>query len=403
MTDSEKSLTLKLDRARWYLMSRNETVFYGQLAMGLSDVIGNPHGKTACTDGKRIFWDADFLGKLTDAETRFVVMHETLHPAHGHLWRFPKGSADHNRANQACDHAINLLLQSAKLDITMPAGGLSDAQYVGMAEEEIYARLQSQPKPQGGKNGKPQPGSGSGNGQPKDDPCGDYCEPAANENPAVGKDGKPKAQDSLQAQWERRVIQCAQAAKAMRGELPGDLARELDRVQAQPIDWRRETADFVRQSASARNDWTRSPRRHAWQSVIYPSRRSDAIGCIIGIRDTSGSIDDKLCAEFTALIASACAELNCELILMDVDTQIAREVRLAPGDELPLDAQGGGGTDFACVQNRIRELSDAGERIAGVIVLTDLCGSQFDPGELASLWLCTTDTQSTHGRTLRIL
>jgi len=80
------------------------------------------------------------------------------------------------------------------------------------------------------------------------------------------------------------------------------------------------------------------------------------------------------------------------------DACAVREVR----EEIDRKASGGGGTDFTCIEPRLAELADAGERIAGVIVLTDLCGSQFDPGAVPSLWICTEDTKSTHGRTVRI-
>lgn len=407
MTDKE--LTLKLDRARWWTISTPKAVFYGQLMARLADRLKNPHGKTACTDGAHIMWDKSFLGKLTDEETRFVLLHETLHCAHQHLWRFPAGACDHSVANQACDHAINLLLNGGfGADVAMPKGGLADSQFQGMAEEEIYAALANQPK-----QGKPQAGQGSGD----DDPCGDYCAPADDGQPG-NQYGKPQAGqgngyddrqtgagDSLSEKWQRAVIQAAQAAKASgQGNVPGDMQRILDDVLTVRIDWRRETADFVRNAASSRNDWTRSPRRHAWQSVVYPSRRQNEIGWIIGVRDTSGSIDATLAAEFSALLAQACAELNCGLVLIDCDAAIQAEYRIEPGMDVPRVAKGGGGTDFAAPFVRADELIDAGEKIAGLVYFTDLCGSNWPADEaIPTLCLSTTDSIAPSGRTVRIL
>ena len=418
MTKNE--LTLKLDRARWWILQNSP--FYGQLCMGLADCLGNPHGKTACTDGKRIHWDQDFLAGLPDAEVRFVVLHETLHCAHGHLWRFPAGAVDHKTANQACDHAINLLLRASDLDCTMPSGGLADERFTGQAEEDIYGALQAKPA---GQDGAGQPGSQAGqdggqDGQPSapaDDPCGDFTAPApdggqdgagqpgSQAGQDDGQDGQPSAPaDGLRDQWERRVIQAAQAAKAGRGDLPGDLARQLEKLQAVQIDWRRETADFVKNAASSKNDWTRSPRRHAWQSVIYPRRKQNEIGWIIGVRDTSGSIDDKLAAEFSAILAGACAELNCGLILIDCDAAIQAEHRIEPGADVPLTAAGGGGTDFAAPFERAAELIEQGEQIAGLVYLTDLDGSgQPDAENIPTLWVCTNSNVGKTGRTVKIL
>ena len=386
----KKVLSLKLDRARWWVLQSSP--FYGQLCMNLSDVIGNPVGKTACTDGTRIFWDADFLEKLTPEEVRFVLLHETCHAAHGHLWRFPKDRADHERANIACDHAINLTLLAAKLEVAMPKGGLADNIYQALAEEEIYARLPENP-PQGGK----------GRG---DDPCGDYCEPSPDSNGEDSSAGKSPAQtrDELKEKWEKAVIQAAQAAKATGcGNVPGDMSRLLDKLAAQPINWREETAQFIKNSASTRNDWTRASRRHAWQPVVYPRKKANEIGKFLAIRDTSGSINDQLCAEFSALLQNACEEIGCGLILLDCDTKIQAEHHIERGGEIPLTAKGGGGTDFTCIESRLESFKEDGETIAGVVVITDLDGSQFNPGEFESLWLCTTNKISTHGKTVMIL
>ena len=372
-------LTLKLDRARWWLLSQQP--FYGSLAMSLPDVLTNPHGKTACTDATRVYWSPAFLAQLTDEETRFVLAHETLHCGHGHFWRFPKTDG---RTNQACDHAINNVL--SKIDgMKMPAGGLCDRAFAGLAEEEILNKLPQDP--QGDKGQKP-----------ADDPCGNYTEAPPDAQDGAGGEG-----ETLKDQWKEKVIQAAQAARAVgRGLIPADMQRELDRTLAQKIDWRRELSEFVKDAQASRNDWTRSARRMATAPVIYPRRRADDIGLIVCVRDTSGSIDDKLCAEFTALIEAALGETGARALVIDCDAAIQREHWIGPGEEIDRKASGGGGTDFTCIEPRLAELADAGERIAGVIVLTDLCGSQFDPGEIASLWLCTEDTKSTHGRTVRI-
>ncbi len=384
---NNNDLTLKLDRARWYIMQHQP--FYGSLMMSLVDVVSNPHGKTACVDGRRIFWDAEFLGKLSEEETRYVLLHETLHCAHGHLWRFPAGKVDHPTGNIACDHAINLILNAAAAEgfkIKMPVGGLADRQFVWMAEEEIYNVLASNPQRKHGQN----------------DPCGDFCEPAKGVDPASGAASGPA--QITQEDWQRKVIQAAQAAKASgKGNIPADMSRQLADIAAVKIDWRQETAEFVRNTVATKNDWTRGNRRMLWQSVMYPSRRRDNIGLIIGVRDTSGSIDDAMAAQFSAILGAACAELGAELLLLDCDTDIQAEYRVSPGDIFPLKAAGGGGTDFAAPFARTQELIDSGESVAGLIYLTDLCGGGWPLGPaFPVLCLCTEDRQAPSGRTVKI-
>ena len=414
---STHDLELRLDRARWWLLSSQP--FYGSLAMGLTDVFTNPHGKTACTDGRRIYWHPDFLGKLTDEEVRFVLMHETLHAAHGHLWRFPKAD---QRTNQACDYAINLCL--AKIadanraagkpeGCKMPTGGLLNNAFEGLAEEEIYNRL-PEPPPNGGGN--------------SNDPCGDFTAPAEGppgdekgdskpgNKPGQGKtppgqdkgqngqgNGQPEPQ-TLKDEWEQRVIQAAQAAKALgQGNLPADLQRQIDRTLRQKVDWKREMADFVKDAIASRNDWSRSCRRMATAPVIYPRRRRDETGLVIFCRDTSGSIGEETIGEFNGLIESCLADSGCSGIVLDCDAMVHAEHRIGAGECVPTKAVGGGGTAFEPVWERARELIDEGERIAGIVYLTDLYGS-MPPGDdgIATLWLSTTDQQAPFGRTVRI-
>ena len=94
----DKDLLSKVDRARWWALQF--CPFYAQLMMGLADVLAAV--KTAATDGKVIRWGREFLGRLTDKQVRFVLLHETLHCAHGHLWRLPYDA----EGNQAGDLSI---------------------------------------------------------------------------------------------------------------------------------------------------------------------------------------------------------------------------------------------------------------------------------------------------------
>lgn len=403
-----RELSLKLDRARWWLL--REQPFYGQLAMGLGDGIGCPSGNTACTDGKRIYWHPDFLGKLTEEETRFVLMHETLHCAHGHLWRLPPAEAE---AQEAADHAINLTLSNIAGG-KMPAGGLCDRKWEGKAEEEIFAALKREKKPGAGQPGQPSPGNGAGQGDgsgqiPDPGNSGSFGPPAPDKIPAPGKPGKPGQApgpgQSLQEDWQQRVIAAAQAGHAAgRGDIPGDLQAILDRVAAVQVDWRREMSEFVRSAIGQRNDWSRSNRRMATAPVIYPRKQRSDLGLVVFVRDTSGSITPAVCAEFTALISSCTGEMNCSAIMLDCDAAVRAEHRLAAGELAPVEMVGGGGTDFRPAFDRAAELAEGGEQVAGLVYLSDLDGCQPDSiPEFPVLWLATEPGEAPFGRTVRVL
>jgi predicted metal-dependent peptidase len=387
----------RIDQARWWALTNQP--FYGSLAMSLGDAVDSSID-TACTDGKLIRWNPDFVEKLTDPELRFLLLHETLHCAHQHLWRLPATA----KGNEAGDHEINLTL-AAVPGISMPEGGLADPQYQDLSCEEILGRLgDDDEQDQGGQPGdqgdESQPSQGQqGQGQPgKPDVCGAFTQPAA--------DASQPGDQQLRDDWEIRVHQAAQAAQAMgQGDIPGDMQRNLDRMRRQTIDWRREMSDFVRNAISTRNDWSRSARRHAWQPVIYPRRRVDSFGTIIFARDTSGSVDDGTVAEYSALISDCLAETGCEGIVIDCDSRIQEEYWISPHEGCPLTAQGGGGTDFRPVFNRVDELVAQGQEVSGIVYLTDLNASPSrfpEDSDVATLWMSTTDQKGPFGRTVRI-
>lgn len=392
----------RLDRARWWAIT--EQPFYGSLAMNLADVL-DASTPTAETNGKVIKWNPDYVESLSDEEIRFLLLHETLHCAHQHLWRLPTDA----KGNQAGDYEINLTLTDVD-GVSMPEGGLLDEQYRGLACEEILARLGSQDEPppdqgpggDGSGDGQDQADGGSGGDdgqgqqQGQGDPCGSFTAPSPD---ASGGDESVTLRDD----WQGHAIQAAQAAQVVgQGDVPGDMQRLLDRLRHQSIDWRREMADFVRDAMSIRNDWSRSARRHAWQSVIYPRRRNDDFATVIFARDTSGSINDVLCAEFSGLISECVSELGCRGLVIDCDSRIQAEYEMSDYEDCPLTAAGGGGTDFRPVFDRADELMGAGEQVAGVVYLTDLLGPAPESSDIPTLWLVTTDRPAPFGRSVKI-
>lgn len=393
-------MSIRIDRARWWALTNQP--FYGALAMRLPDVM-DPSTETAHTNGREIAWNPTFVDGLSDEELRFVLLHETLHCAHQHMWRLPPD----DRGNVAGDHEINLTLQDIP-DIKMPDGGLADPQYRGLACEDILGRLpEPEPEDSGGEDGEDESQSGesgSGQSQPgkgKPDPCGSFGAPASD-----GQDdpqAAAQASQELRDAWDGAVIQAAQAAQALGvGAVPGDLQRILDRIRHQSVDWRREMSDFVKDAMSTRNDWSRSTRRHAWQPVIYPRKRVDDLGLVVFARDTSGSVNDKQLSAYCALITECLSETGCSALVIDADAAIRDEIELAPGDECPLSAKGGGGTDFRPVFNRVDELVAMGEHIAGIVYITDLQGPAPATSEIPTLWLATSDRKPPFGRAVRI-
>ncbi len=383
-----KSLDLRIKRARIWLL--DNLPFYAQQCMKLA----NRFGKTvnAHTDGRMITWEPEYVNTLTDEEVRYILVHETLHCGLQHLWRLPADEL----GNIAGDYAIEKMLRGVP-GISQPKGGLvCPTEFESMAEERTYAVLKSRKKDDGNGKDKDKQGSdqdgdsddqdgqegdqeGDGEGQ-YSDPSGSFTKPAESES---------DAKEDLQDEWKQHVMQAHFAAQLGFGQTPGGMLRRIEEMRHQKLDWKAELAEFVKDTVSQRNDWARAARRHAWQNVIYPRKRKDNVASIVLGRDTSGSIDEDACNVTTSMMMECCAEVGCKAILIDIDTDINRELVILPGEEWPKDAIGGGGTNFYPLFDRVKELIEDGEHIAGIIYWTDLQGQHSTTWDepVPTLWI----------------
>lgn len=92
---------------------------------------------TLCTDGQNIYYNKDFLNKLSFNEQLFVLAHEICHIRSNHIMR----SKDKNQKlwNIATDAVINQLLKEDGL--TMPAGVINVEEAINYSAEEYYDKL----------------------------------------------------------------------------------------------------------------------------------------------------------------------------------------------------------------------------------------------------------------------
>lgn len=117
---------------------------------------------TACVDGKRIYYNAEWVGTLSEKQRMGLLAHEVLHPAFQHLWR--RGNRNVNLWRVATDLVVNAILLDTKDEngqpaFDLPPDRLFDARFRGMAAEQVYALLEreAQQQPQGGGQGAPPP------------------------------------------------------------------------------------------------------------------------------------------------------------------------------------------------------------------------------------------------------
>ena len=373
----------RLTKSRIILLTKYP--FFGSLALHLQlvEIKDSKKCPTAATDGKHFFYNPDFIDSLDDPEVNWVMCHEVLHPALGHLWR--RGSRTPTRFNYAADYAIHCIMQEMSqkhpADFRMPKLCLYDAKYDGFSAEEIYEQLEDE------ETLKLKGGGLSGQGTlDSHDPWDD-----AND----GADGQNQEQD-----WQGRVVSAAQTQESKnKGDLPGGIKRLLGKITKPQKNWKQLLAEFVQFEIF---DYAFNPpdkrlyglSDYIGTDIILPdySDETSVIRNLIFAIDTSGSIDDKQLSVFInegiGLLNQYAQQVTGKVIYCDADVAAIYPIEEI-GERPPA---GGGGTDFKPVFDWIAKYeAENGIEVCGVVYLTDMYGSfPKKKPHYPVLWVSTT-------------
>ena len=115
--------------------------FFGTLAMKLQliecDESMAEKMRTAAVDGRRMWFNPEFVLSLSKDELIFLMCHEVMHCVFNHLGR--RGSRDPKIYNMAADYVINAALINE--NFVMPEVGLYEKKYFNWTAEDVYDEL----------------------------------------------------------------------------------------------------------------------------------------------------------------------------------------------------------------------------------------------------------------------
>lgn len=117
--------------------------FFGSVVANV-DYRVNKNIPTAGTDGKVIYYNPDFLEKLSVEEQTFIFAHEVCHIAFNHILR--SEGKDPAIWNTATDAVINAFLKRDGLK--MARGGVDIADAINYDAEQLYEKLLQEKQPQ---------------------------------------------------------------------------------------------------------------------------------------------------------------------------------------------------------------------------------------------------------------
>lgn len=397
MKRSGQSAEARIVRAKTILLIGQP--FYGSLICNLALVEDNDMVPTMGTDGVTIFWNRNFVNECTDANLVFVLAHEVSHCAHLHHVR--RNGRDPQGWNIAADYAINLDLTDGKIGVP-PKEALINTAYRNWSAERIFAALPKRPKGPGGQGPTGEgptrpgdfPGGGGGEGPEGDKPGGGGGTHAGDPGKCGGVLDGGKTPEQLrkqERQWQQYVRQALNNAvrSGGAGAVPGSMREVLKRLKGGGEDWRHVLRNFVDPCSRVDYSWSRPDRRFIGMPFILPGTVPNGVNHIVVAVDTSGSIDSDKCAcflrECQALLDQ---EFIDKLTVMQCDTSITDVAEYQPGDIVPTNVKGRGGTHFSPVWDWCK---NANEDISALVYFTDLEPNGGDFGKEPSvpvLWAC---------------
>jgi predicted metal-dependent peptidase len=311
--------------------------FFGNLATRMTLVNADDWCPTAATDGRKFYYNSEFVNKMPLKQVEFLVGHEVLHAVYDHMGR--TGDRDRKIMNIAADYCVNadLLDQRIGERITV-CGMLHDPKYKGWSMEEVYDDLM--------KNANKLDISklsqmvldehldGEGEGEGQD-----------------GK-GRPKLSEAekkaIKDEIKEAVLQAAQACGA--GNLPAGVKRLVKDLTEPMIGWKELLEQQIQ--STIKNDFTFArPSRKGWHmDAIMPGMKpGETIDVCISI-DQSGSItsdDSKIFLSEIKGIMDAYNEYKIRVWCFDTDIYADKEFTSDNMEDIMhYEPQGGGGTSF---------------------------------------------------------
>ena len=112
--------------------------FFGNLATRLTLINADDWCGTAATDGRRFYYNSEFINKMPLKQVEFLFGHEVLHVVYDHMGR--RGDRDPKIMNIAADYCVNGDLTEQRVGEKIPVG-LYDHKYQGWSAEEVYDDL----------------------------------------------------------------------------------------------------------------------------------------------------------------------------------------------------------------------------------------------------------------------
>lgn len=427
----QNRLRLKIQEARSYLL--DEWPYFGLLSMYLRFVAVD-NIRNISTNGKCIYFNPNFLDKLSFYETQFVICHQIMHIVYGDIWRdsFMQGD-DYHRAFDVIVNDVlikmgwrdSMFSHLGKLQYKLKSTVYEDIDLLTV--EEIYemfpfklSQLDEAAKNRYMADSDYWWDHKDDEGEsgiiildiPKMTKHSDEPEQGEN-NIGLGDTNSDMKIPGTKKFWEDKS-RMAENSVSIRcseyGRTPKGAKRSVNDVNRGELDWKKLIDVFIQEEIS---DYSFSPpdRRYTECDFFLPDfNEKEFVPCdILFMVDTSGSIGQRQLEIVYGELKSALEQFKGKLRgkLGFFDTEVTPPIPFSTVAQLKsITPYGGGGTDFTSIFKYVREeMSD--DLPKAIVIFTDGYGKYPCVEEtfgIPVLWLLDSKKENIpFGKVARIL
>lgn len=377
-------LGIKLQASRGRLMESYP--FFGILLMYLGFVAVD-NIRNISTNGRNIYFNADFITKLYPDELDFILCHQVMHIINGDIWRARKLVGDeYHRAYDIYNNDqligmgwdIDGFSHMGKLQYDIP---VYNVKVSDLTPEEIFELLPFKLAELGEKTSKRYMTDSDFYWDYKNSDYIDGIVILDAPDMTMFADG-PKGiavggTEELEDFWSHRVDKAATAAKGLgkkAGSIPEGIKRDIEKDTKRQVDWKKVLDEFVQEEVT---DYSFTPpdRRYADTGFFLPdfNEKDFQTKDILFMADTSGSVKREELSRVYAEISGAIEQFNGKLRgkLGFFDCQVTEPISFeGVEDILSIAPYGGGGTSFGVIFEYVKAHLDE-YTPAMIVIFTD--------------------------------
>jgi predicted metal-dependent peptidase len=338
--ETDRAVREKIVGARIALLLK--APFFGNLATRLKIENADDWCPTAATDGRKLYYNSEFLKKMPAKQLEFLIGHEVLHCVYDHMGR--RGERNPQLWNIADDYCVNQDLLDQRIGERIPVG-LYEPKYRGWSAEEVYDDLYKNADKidvddlldkllDEHLDGDGEDGEGEEGDEKKD----------GKGRPKLSEEERKQIRDEI----KEAVMSAAQTVGA--GNLPSGVKRLIKDLTAPQLNWRELLQQQIVSTIRSDYTWSRVSRKGWDIDAVLPGNDVEREIDICVAIDASGSMSDNMLKDILSEVKGIMESYNSfKLHLWSFDTEVYNATVFTQEnlDEImEWEVGGGGGTIF---------------------------------------------------------